>query len=256
MRSGLRNLAPELRAKIGEMHAGWLGGADRLRWPIVEAAKIDAGRRGRINEVWGHLTNGKVDLLTIVLDYAIQIWPGAPSPQGFLWARWRSWPQLNGFWGGAVLLARGERPKRMDASHWLSHELIRTATASRSGGKSLDDEELSHGPSHELIRTATTSRLEEKNLSDEELREIYESASQLPSEDVKEQLSHHHMVYLADLFEGWALDESVSRENLAYFLGFAESLRNLADEVGPDWRPPETNALSVLGHLVRWGLGE
>jgi hypothetical protein len=148
-----RNLTPELRAKIREMHAGRLAGADRLRWRIVETAKIDAGRRGRINEVWGHLTNGEVDLLTIVLDYAIQIWPNAPSPQGFLWARWRSWPQLNGFWGGAVLLARGERPKRMDASRWLSHELIKTASVS------------------------TPYR---KNLSDEELTEIYECALELP----------------------------------------------------------------------------
>jgi hypothetical protein len=38
-------------------------------------------------------------------------------------------------------------------------------------------------------------------------------------EDVKDQLTHHHMVHLADLFEGWALDEKVSRENSAYFLG-------------------------------------
>jgi hypothetical protein len=127
------------------------------------------------------------------------------------------------------LLARGDKPKRMDASHWLTHE---------------------------LIKMASVPTPDSKDLRDKELREIYERASQLPSEDVKDQLAYRHMIYLADLFEGWALDEKVSRKNSAYFLGFAESLRTLADEVGPNWRPPESNALSALGHLVRWGLGE
>jgi hypothetical protein len=224
-----RNLSPELRGKICEAHAGRLTGAGRLGRPIVKTPKIDPSRRGRFNEIWGRLANGEVDLLTIVLDHAIQIWPDTPSPQGFLWARWRSWPQLNGFWGGAVLLARGEIPQRIDAARWLSHELAKRAVAPMP---------------------------EDTHSGEKELREIYERALELPPEEVKEQLAYRQMICLADLFEGWAIDENVSRENSAYFLGFAESLRNLADEAGPEWRPPESGTLGVLGHLVRWGLGE
>ena len=224
-----RDLTPELAANIRKMHPGWLAGADRLHWPIVETAKIAPGRSGRLNEVWVHLTNGEVSLLTIVLDHAIQIWPDMPSPQGFLWARWRSWPQLDGFWGGAVLLSRGESPRRIDASEWLKWEIRKILRAQEP---------------------------KDKQLSEEQLQKIYRYASQIRSENAREQLSYHHMVFLGDLFEGWAQGKDISRENSAYFLGFAESMRALAKEVGPGWRPPEPETLDILGSMARWGLGE
>jgi hypothetical protein len=52
------------------------------------------------------------------------------------------------------------------------------------------------------------------------------------------------------------LGKNVSRENSAYFLGFTEGMRKLADEFGPDWRPPQPKTLDILGNLARWGLGE
>jgi hypothetical protein len=224
-----RDLTPELAANIRKKHPGWLAGADRLHWPIVDTAKIAPGGFGRLNEVWVILTNGEVSLLSIVLDHAIHIFPDAPSPQGFLWAHWRSSPRVNGFWGGAVSLSRGDGPHRLDASEWLKWE---TRKIVRAQGSKDDD------------------------LTDEQLREIYRSACQLPSNTAREQLSYHQMLYLGDVFEGWAQGENVSRKNSANFVGYAEAIRKLADEVGPDWRPPEPKTLDILGRMARWGLGE
>ena len=127
------------------------------------------------------------------------------------------------------MLSRGERPRRIDASQWLKWEMRKVALAREP---------------------------KDKELSEEQLKEIYKYASQMSWENVREQLAYHHMLYLGDLFEGWALDEKISRENSAYFLGFADAVRNLASEVGPDWRPPEPKTLDILGSMARWGLGE
>ena len=93
-------------------------------------------------------------------------------------------------------------------------------------------------------------------MSDEQLKEIYRSACQLPSNSAREQLSYHQMLYLGDVFEGWAQSKNVSRKNSANYLGYAEAIRKLADEVGPDWCPPEPRTLDILGRMARWGLGE
>lgn len=59
------------------------------------------------------------------------------------------------------------------------------------------------------------------------------------------------MVALSDVFDGWALDKRRSPEESAKILGWAESLRRLADEVCPEWNPPDSARLGVLGFMGR-----
>ena len=64
------------------------------------------------------------------------------------------------------------------------------------------------------------------------------------------------MIYLADVFEGWALDKQFTPEESARAIGMAEGMRALAEEVGPNWYPPDPKTLSFLGYIARRGLGE
>jgi hypothetical protein len=64
------------------------------------------------------------------------------------------------------------------------------------------------------------------------------------------------MIALADMFDGWALDAQLTPEQSAQFMGLAESMRRLADGVGPNWNPPSPKRLSLIGHLGRTILGE
>jgi len=61
---------------------------------------------------------------------------------------------------------------------------------------------------------------------------------------------------LADVFEGWALDRRVTPEQTARFVGWAESMRTLAEKVGPDWDPPKSDKLTFMGFLGRRALDE
>jgi hypothetical protein len=64
------------------------------------------------------------------------------------------------------------------------------------------------------------------------------------------------MIALADVFEGWALDDRAAPEQSARTLEWAESLRALAREVGPEWDPPQPERLSLIGFLGRKTLDE
>ena len=77
-----------------------------------------------------------------------------------------------------------------------------------------------------------------------------QAAEQRWSEDLREELGHRHMIHLADVFEGWAIDRRMTPEWTAKLTGWAESLRRLADEVGPDWDPP-AGTLSLVGFFGR-----
>jgi hypothetical protein len=59
------------------------------------------------------------------------------------------------------------------------------------------------------------------------------------------------MIALADTFEGWAIDERMTPEQSAKLVGWAESMRNLAEEVGPHWNPPTPEKLTLMGFLGR-----
>ena len=65
---------------------------------------------------------------------------------------------------------------------------------------------------------------------------------------LREQLSHDHMILLAEAMVGWALSDP---ERVERWLALSDQLRDLADEVGPDWNPPEPERLSAMGFLAR-----
>ena len=93
-------------------------------------------------------------------------------------------------------------------------------------------------------------------LPHDELRRIFDDASAPKAEHVREQLAYRHMVALADVFEGWALDKRLTLEQSVRALGWAESMRMLAIEVGPNWDPPAPKKLSLIGFLGRKVLDE
>ena len=92
--------------------------------------------------------------------------------------------------------------------------------------------------------------------SNDELRRIFEEASGPMKEPIRDQMAYRHMIALADNFEGWALDARITPEQSAKLVGWAESLRRLADDVGPGWEPPTPDRLTLMGFLGRKVLGE
>lgn len=92
--------------------------------------------------------------------------------------------------------------------------------------------------------------------SQDDLRRIFDEASAPASRHLREQLAHRHMIVLAEHFDGWALDRRLKPEQTARLVGWAESMRTLADEVGPDWDPPAPERLTLMGFLGRKLLGE
>jgi hypothetical protein len=68
---------------------------------------------------------------------------------------------------------------------------------------------------------------------------------------VADQLSHVDMINLADTLTGWAMARGVSREWSGRLLGWAETMQHMADKVGPSWKPPEPQTLSLIGSLAR-----
>jgi hypothetical protein len=90
----------------------------------------------------------------------------------------------------------------------------------------------------------------------EVLEAIFQNTAEMTSSHLKTQLAYRHMVALADTYEGWAQDRRTLPERSAQILGWAESLRRLADEVGPAWNPSPPPTVSIIGFLGRLALGE
>ncbi|MDG4906307.1 hypothetical protein P9228_07615 [Mesorhizobium sp. WSM4898] len=83
-------------------------------------------------------------------------------------------------------------------------------------------------------------------------RQIFKEASKVSWPEVRSELGYRHMVQLADVFEGWALDSRMTPEWTAKLAGWAGSMRTLAEEVGPDWDPPKPErSLSLVGFIGR-----
>jgi hypothetical protein len=75
-------------------------------------------------------------------------------------------------------------------------------------------------------------------------------------ERVRQQLNYHQMRALADMFLGWALNDSGGPKRSAWLTGVAEGLLAEADHLGTDWKPPEPEELSVIGVLGRLANGD
>ena len=84
----------------------------------------------------------------------------------------------------------------------------------------------------------------------EELQAIFDAHSNMPIR-LQDDLSHKHMLLLAECFTGWAMDKWMSPEQSAEYLGHAEGMRNLAWLVGEDWSPPEPERLCLIAFLAR-----
>ncbi len=84
--------------------------------------------------------------------------------------------------------------------------------------------------------------------SRDQLHALFSDTSQLRLAHMKAQLSYAHMEALADLWDGWAMYDRMTPERSAQSMGWAEAMRRLADEVGPSWKPPEPEKLSLVGN--------
>jgi hypothetical protein len=88
------------------------------------------------------------------------------------------------------------------------------------------------------------------------LKEIWDEASKPMSPGVKDGLAYRHMVALTQAYINWAHEEKVSIEQSVMLLAWANKMHKLAEEVGPEWNPPETERLSLLQFIARTLLGE
>jgi hypothetical protein len=75
--------------------------------------------------------------------------------------------------------------------------------------------------------------------SPEELARLFDEAASSNWENCEAELSHDDMLYLADLFTGWAMNGKTELHWSVKLLGWAEIFERLATEVGPEWDPPE-----------------
>jgi hypothetical protein len=74
------------------------------------------------------------------------------------------------------------------------------------------------------------------------------------------ELSFPDMHALADMFEGWAQDPSVSASDIVRWLQLAEDIRDLAEVAGSGWTPPppqDDASLGLMAFLARemWSRG-
>lgn len=93
-------------------------------------------------------------------------------------------------------------------------------------------------------------------MSNERLQRVFEDAARSNWPTAKEQLAYRHMLALADMWEGWSMDPRTSPQRTAQLLGWADALRRVAYEVGPDWDPPRPECLTLIGWMGRKALGE
>lgn len=88
------------------------------------------------------------------------------------------------------------------------------------------------------------------------LRAIFEDAAGTTPRHLAPELAYRHMMVLAEAMTRWANDRRLSPEAIANLIGMAESLRELALEVGPGWNPPAPPTVTIFGFLGRKLLDE
>ncbi len=66
---------------------------------------------------------------------------------------------------------------------------------------------------------------------------------------VREELNYDQMNALADMFLGWAFNESSNPKRSAWLTGMAEGLLEEADTLGPDWSPLDSQTKCNTGML-------
>ena len=76
------------------------------------------------------------------------------------------------------------------------------------------------------------------------------------NESVQQQLNYYQMLALADMLLGWALGESCDAKRTAWLTGISEGLLAEADQLGPDWFPPEPEEVNFIGWLGQVANGD
>ena len=76
------------------------------------------------------------------------------------------------------------------------------------------------------------------------------------NESVRQQLNYEQMLALADMFFGWAIGETSDAKRGAWLTGISEDLLAEADQLGPDWDPPEPEEVNFIGWLGRVANGD
>ncbi len=93
-----------------------------------------------------------------------------------------------------------------------------------------------------------------KSVSDELLEEFTRGFAF--DESVRQQLNYEQMIALADMLTGWALDNRNDPKRSAWLTGVSEGFMAEADQLGPDWNPPEPEELTLLGYLGHLANGD
>lgn len=115
-----KSLPDELKAKMIEASPDCFVDDD-LQYTIVEVAEFDEDQAGA---VYANIQEGgDFELLSVVLSFALDVWPEAPSPQGFAWANTCSAMRIGEFSGGAMVVRRGAEAEWMNTSTWLMERL-------------------------------------------------------------------------------------------------------------------------------------
>ena len=96
----------------------------------------------------------------------------------------------------------------------------------------------------------------DKGITPDKLARLFQDAAENTFPNVKHDLGYRHMIALAETFESWVYDQRLSAIQTTNLLGWAERLRQLAEEVGPDWDPPTPKRVSLIAYLGRMVLGE
>ena len=60
----------------------------------------------------------------------------------------------------------------------------------------------------------------------------------VPPVATMDSLSGQDMLFLADMYEGWAYDARMDAFNIARLLGWADGKRVLVEVIGADYEPP------------------
>lgn len=76
------------------------------------------------DQVWIFLDEGgDLELLALILAYAMDRYPEVENRQGFQWAETCDQPRVDEFGGGAVFIARGQKPEWFLTAEWLARKV-------------------------------------------------------------------------------------------------------------------------------------
>ncbi len=151
----------------------------------------------------------------------------------------------------------GAQSDRADPPTASDQGSVAVASDPRQFGREIHERPPRGGRFHLIADLPRPTISKAKAMAEREVLEaILQHTAEMTPTHLKPELAHRHMVALADTYEGWAQDRRMSPERSARLLGWADGLRRLADELGPEWNPPTPPTVSAIGFLGRVALDE